>query len=508
MYRKDGYVADTEFTHHFYRELSPTFINFAAAVSGYAAPDITKPFRYIEIGSGQGITTNILAATHPKGEFVGIDFNPSQIAKSRAMAEEAGLTNIEFRQESFQEAATKDDHEIKPADYICLHGIYSWVGLEARQSIFDFISKKLRAGGIVYISYNSMPGWAELHPIRQFFYEYSNLLNGSSLERACDVVSAAQKMLSSDMEFFKQNPKSIQRMEEMVHKSPNYISHEYLHKNWPLCYVTEMRRHFSDLYIDSIGNAEPIENFDNLYFEDDVIKIIQMAEDQNIKEMLKDFACNQWFRRDLFGKGTPKLNEHQMFDRLNNVKFIATKNEDELNFNFETYQGQATLNESKYLPIPGHLENSPRTIGELCHLTGLSFEIVIQGVSALLASGDIHMEAVGEVDHKAGARLNDVIAKRIEHGEPYRTIAAPKIGNGIDVNAIEAIAAPFLQENPETNEDEMARYLNEKLGKFKGKIPLSGKYQEYEDVSIEFISRSVENITKTKLNLWNGIGVL
>jgi len=40
-------------------------------------------------------------------------------------------------------------------DYIGLHGIWSWISDENRQVIVDFIRKKLKVGGVLYISYNT-----------------------------------------------------------------------------------------------------------------------------------------------------------------------------------------------------------------------------------------------------------------------------------------------------------------------------------------------------------------
>lgn len=41
-----------------------------------------EQFTYCELGYGQRFTTNILAATHPQGEFWGMDFNPIRIAEA------------------------------------------------------------------------------------------------------------------------------------------------------------------------------------------------------------------------------------------------------------------------------------------------------------------------------------------------------------------------------------------------------------------------------------------
>jgi SAM-dependent methyltransferase len=63
--------------------------------------------------------------------------------------------------ESFAEFASRDLPEF---DYIGLHGIWSWISDENRAVIVDFIRRKLKVGGVLYISYNTLPGWAPLPP--------------------------------------------------------------------------------------------------------------------------------------------------------------------------------------------------------------------------------------------------------------------------------------------------------------------------------------------------------
>ena len=474
MYRKDGYVADTEYTHYFYKELSPTYIRFAALVSGYQAPDISKPFRYIELGSGQGLTTNILAATHPMGEFIGIDFNPSQIVKSRDMAERAGLANVSFRLESFQESAEANDEEIPPADFICLHGIYSWVSYEAREAIFKFISRKLRAGGIVYISYNTMPGWAELHPIRQFLYEYANLSVGSSNKRVEEAYIKINYMMNKDSFLNKNNSfnKSVRRMLEHPY---NYISHEYFNDNWNIVYVTDMRRFFSDINLQPIGPAEPLESYNDLYMSEEALSILSEFEGHELYEFVKDLACNQWFRQDLFGYGTRRLSSPQRAEGYRNSDFTPILDYKEKNYQFNTYQGKTSLRKGDYESIVTKIhEKATFTPVLLEENFKLHLDKAVKLLSGLLASGNIHLETpvVGaEIAHK----LNKIIIDRVSNGEPYQYIAAPKIGTAIPISGFDHEALNVLLYDPNGKYDGNNEYANQEL---------SGKKQAWRRLGI------------------------
>ena len=83
-----GYVTELEYTHGYYRELSPSLLRLAC-LSGGIAPPSTKSLNYLELGYGQGLSINVHAAA-VDGEFWGTDFNPTQVAHARALAEAAG----------------------------------------------------------------------------------------------------------------------------------------------------------------------------------------------------------------------------------------------------------------------------------------------------------------------------------------------------------------------------------------------------------------------------------
>jgi hypothetical protein len=41
-------------------------------------------------------------------------------------------------------------------DYIGVHGICSWISRDNRQVLVDFVRRKFKVGGVMYISYNTL----------------------------------------------------------------------------------------------------------------------------------------------------------------------------------------------------------------------------------------------------------------------------------------------------------------------------------------------------------------
>ena len=102
----------------------------------------------------------------------GTDFNPAQAGFAQELVASSGADAHLF-DEAFAEFAQRDMPEF---DYIGLHGIWSWISDENRAVIVDFIRKKLKVGGVVYISYNTLPGWGSFVPLRHLMTHHAELL--------------------------------------------------------------------------------------------------------------------------------------------------------------------------------------------------------------------------------------------------------------------------------------------------------------------------------------------
>ena len=102
-----------------------------------------RQLAYCDLGSGQGITVNLMAARDPHGRYFGIDYNPAQIGNARTFADAAGLDNIEFIEDSF---GNLDKHDLPDFDIVCIHGIISWVKPEIRGADYRVPSHQAEGG--------------------------------------------------------------------------------------------------------------------------------------------------------------------------------------------------------------------------------------------------------------------------------------------------------------------------------------------------------------------------
>ena len=167
-----GYVSDIDYTFGYYRELNPAQIALAFLNAGIACPEVGVA---CELGFGQGLSMNLHAAASVM-RWSGTDFNPAQasFAQELALATESQVTVYD---ESFLDYTKHTD--LPDFDYIGLHGIWSWVSDENRRLIVDFVRRKLKVGGVLYVSYNTLPGWATFAPMRHLLTEHAAVLGSA-----------------------------------------------------------------------------------------------------------------------------------------------------------------------------------------------------------------------------------------------------------------------------------------------------------------------------------------
>ena len=318
-----GYVTDLGYTHGFYRELTPAILNFAALAKGFETcfPP-SGGISYCELGCGQGFSANLLAAANPNMEVYATDFNPEQISGARRLANTAGLTNIHFFDNSFAEFQARND--LPEFDVIVLHGIYSWIAKEHRDTIIKFINTRLKPGGLVYISYNCLPGWAGAAPLRQLMHIQVNDSPGTISTKLDSTFSFIDQLESLGARYFKAIPNIKSRFEKIKGMNRNYLAHEYLNANWTLFYHSDVAAELSEARLSYIGSAHLIDHIDSINLTVDQRRLLEETASVTKRELLRDNIVNQQFRRDIFARGAIPLSVGEARESWLESHFILT----------------------------------------------------------------------------------------------------------------------------------------------------------------------------------------
>ncbi len=136
-------------------------VNFVAArLVGLEAP-FPGDARILEIGCASGHHLLPLAERWPAARLTGIDFSGRAIRRARGLAEEAGLSNVDFHECALDAFEAHDG----PYDFIIAHGFFSWVPDEVKARLLSFCHEHLSSNGLAVISFNVEAGWCARRPL-------------------------------------------------------------------------------------------------------------------------------------------------------------------------------------------------------------------------------------------------------------------------------------------------------------------------------------------------------
>ncbi|MCB8821561.1 methyltransferase regulatory domain-containing protein [Microvirga rosea] len=438
-----GYVVDVDYTHGFYRELAPSYLSFLALIQGIQAPDRRKgTLAYCELGCGQGFSTNVLAAANPQIRFYATDFNPTHTVGAENLARAAQLENVHFFNDSFAEFLIRDD--LPAFDFITLHGIYSWISQENRRNIVEFIRRKLKPGGIVYASYNTMPGWASVMPLRRLLVEHANgQKTGSQTARIRDSIAFAERLSQLGSRYFVNHPKLNDRLNAIKAKDSHYVAHEYFNSHLNPFYFIDVAQELEDAKLRWVGPANPLETVDELNLSEEQRKILADIDDIPLRETVRDHIVDQSFRKDLFVKGPLKLGKSMARERWLDMGFALSQPDSAIPTEVKGRGYNLQIQPDFHDALTGALDHKPQSLREIMAVPKVAkygIDKVIQTLVCLVGQGHCHpCLHLDEVAMRSSHthNFNKAVATHTTHEYVYSTFASPVTGSGIRMDQID-----------------------------------------------------------------------
>jgi SAM-dependent methyltransferase len=293
------YVSDVPYPRQFVPPIAPPMVRLVAAMNGLPVPP-EDDFDYCELGSANGDSTALYAAANPGGRFVGVDFNREHTAAANDLAERADLGNVTFLEKNF---IGLEQESLPDFDFIVAHGILSWVSREKREAVYRFASAKLKPGGLFYVSYNALPGWAAVEPLRRMMLDRGANVAGSTLDRARAALSYVQRLADAEVSYFAKHPTAKSMLALMHTAGLPYVVHEYFHASVEAMYFADVEASLAAHGFGFVGQIPLHLNVRELATPPQVRKLAEEVSGRTEFEMLKDFATNEFFRSEVYVKG-------------------------------------------------------------------------------------------------------------------------------------------------------------------------------------------------------------
>ena len=437
-----GYVADIGYTFGYYQELNPLRARLAFLNAGLVPPVSGV---HCELGYGQGMSANIHAAASASTWFA-TDFNPSQAAFAQSLAAASGA-NAHLTDEAFADFCTRTD--LPEFDSIGLHGIWSWINDENRAIIVDFIRRKLKVGGVLYISYNTQPGWAAMVPMRDLLTEHSEVMGvpGQGIVPRIDAaIDFAEKLLATNPSYLKANPVVAERLKGIKAHNRNYLAHEYFNRDWLPMAFSKMGQWLAPAKVGFACSADYLGHIDAVNLTPEQQALLKEIPDAMFQQTVRDFMVNQQFRKDYWVKGARRLKVLEQAEALRAQKVMLATHRADVSLKVTGAIGEATMQETVYNPILDALaDHKPKTLGQLEQAVkdnDITFAQLTQAVMILAASGTlvaVQEEVLIPKAKKHTDKLNAFLMDKCRSSADITYLASPVTGGGVTVNRFQQL---------------------------------------------------------------------
>jgi hypothetical protein len=472
-----GYVADIGYTFGSYGELNPLRLKLAFLNAGLAFPASGTA---CELGFGQGMSVNIHAAASLT-EWHGTDFNPAQAGFAQELAAASGA-RAALHDQSFAEFCARDD--LPQFDFIGLHGIWSWISDENRSVIVDFLRRKLKVGGVLYVSYNTLQGWAATIPMRELMIEHSAVMAAPGkhivprVEASLDFV---EQLFAVAPVFTKANPAAKARIEQMKTLNRSYLAHEYFNRDWlPMSFST-MAKWLEPAKLSFACSAHYPEQLDMINFTAEQTALLQQIDDPYFGQTVRDFMVNQQFRRDYWVRGARKLTALQQHEQMLAQRVALVVPAERVALKTTTVLGEVSMQPEVYGPVLDFLaDHRTRTIGEVAnHCSGRGVSVAQTKQAVFLLAGLHMVKAIQDEATVAQAklqtdRLNRHICLHSLGSSDVSDLASPATGGAVGVGRFQQM---FLLARAEgaTTPQQWAAFACQTLARLGQRLTLPNK---------------------------------
>ena len=391
----EGYNADIGYTYGYFPEFNPLRAQWTLLNAGLVPPDLpASGGAACELGFGQGVSVAIHAAGSSV-QWWGTDFMPAQAAYATDMVRASG-TDARLYDQAFSEFCKRDD--LPQFDIIGMHGIWSWVSEDNRNTIVDFLRRKLKPGGVLYVSYNTQPGWSSGMPLRHLLTSHAAAMGTEGqgvLERIDEAVKFANKLMEVNPGYLRANPAVRDRLDRLKTLDKTYLAHEYFNREWEPMHFAQMVERLAPAKLSYACSALMLDNLDGLNLPAEQLKFVNDIPPGHFRETVRDFCVNQQFRRDYWVKGARRTSPLEQQEAILAQRVVLVVPAAAVSLKVNGASGEVALRTDIYAPLVQLLaDHVPRTIEQvLAGLAGGSMGLaaIREAITVMIGMGVIQL---------------------------------------------------------------------------------------------------------------------
>jgi hypothetical protein len=428
-----GYVSGLDYIYDFQPEMGPRRVELALLCAGLVPPRIATA---CELGFGQGMSVNLHAAAQAVSWY-GTDFSPAQVGFARELAAASGV-DAQLYDQSFAEFCARQD--LPDFDLIALHGVWSWVNEENRTLIVDFLRRKLKVGGVAYVSYNVQPGFAPLIPLHPVLLGHAEALGrpGAGPAPRIDAALAfAERVLAMSPAYASAHPHTLDKLRSLRRQDRRYLAHEYMNANWTPTSFARVAEALAAAKLEYACSPNPEQAPEGLELTVEQRALLSEIPSTSYREVVRDLMVNRPFRIDYWVKGARRMAPLERIERLLEQRVMLIRQPDEV---LSTFTNAFVMASALQPVIAAVLETifdhrpwSLAEIGDAIESRGITVSQMIEAISTLAnlsAVTAVQDEVAVKAARTQTDKLNALLCAKALQGADVRALASPVIGTG------------------------------------------------------------------------------
>lgn len=461
-----GYVADIAYIEGFYVQQSPARLALSC-LFGNVAADLPEPddsASYLELGCGVGIGALLTAASNPGWRVTAIDYNPAHIAIGTRLARAARIDNIRFLEADLAQLATSSQADAIPeADFVTMHGLWSWVSKEVRAGIVRLLAAKTRPGCMVHLSYNALPAWQGALGMQRLIYEAGIRSGGRSDQQAQAGLALARDLKAVDARYLTESSLTRDLLDTTVAMSTEYLSHEYMSAHWEPVFHADVVAALSEAKLDWVSSCNPLENFPELMLTAEQRAVMDRYKDPLMRELIKDTCLPRQLRHDVFVRGARRMRNEERDAALCRLTVVPIVSPGELQTKIRVPTGMAEVRDALKDMMVAAMRG-PAKIGDLLALGGdRSNPAELVGIlvgshqcQIAMRPDCVQPDSANRLNRVLGARIHSIVDAKTTSG-----LASSWLGTGLtSPPLVQFIAARLLDGEREDNAEAWIKALS------------------------------------------------
>jgi SAM-dependent methyltransferase len=507
-----GYVTEIEYVLDFHGEQAPAHLDLTCLLNGIEPPARAGTKTYCELGCGGGLNTLLLAAANPGIAFWGIDFNPAHIARARALQAEYDIGNVTFLELGFDALTGAGAPDLPAFDYVAMHGVYSWIAADLRAAIVRFLADRVTPGGLVYVSHNTMPGWAATVPLQHLIREIAQR-DPDRIDRAVvRAIDVARQVAAAGSPYV--NRGWLGTIDELVAAGRTiYLAHEYANEHWTPRYHHEVAEELAAAKLAYAGSATLLENFAQLCLTAEQIRLRDVAGPR-LRETMLDYFLQRRHRRDVYVRGARRLSAARHDALLRQVRLAATVAPDEARYSFDLPIGQTEFPQPLYAALFAALAQGAASVGELLDLPaardhGKASAVELAGI---LVGTDQALPLTAPPDaaaRTAAKRINALLLAHMLNSRPTAVrVVAPAAGTALRLAFHEVLVYRHLLSGAATDDGAVIAAIAREAAEHNIALQTEDGAAIPAGETEKILRQTVDRIVRSKVPLWRTLGLL